>query len=159
MYTKKPKFLILGNHENIEKVLNKLPNKNKLFNNYLYDIEEPFIEYGFYLQKEDEDNNSGEFRIIVCPENINEYNKNLFNDDYFKNITGIIICHHNNKSHYNEIFDTNEIIHIWFNKQTKNTDLNYTFNDFKWINRIYYHLDIPFAPAIDSYFDINCRII
>ena len=53
MDTNQPKFLIIGNKENVEKVLNRLPNKNKLYDNYLYDIKEPFVEYGFFLQKED----------------------------------------------------------------------------------------------------------
>jgi hypothetical protein len=162
MDTINPKFFILGTHENVEKVLNKLPNKNKLYNNYIHDIKDPFIEYGFFLQKEDEENNSGEFRIIVCPENINQYNINILNNDYFKNIKALIICHDNAVLQYNNIFNTKEIIHIWFDKKMNNInckDLHYVYSDYNWINRIYFHLDIPFAPATDSYFDINCRIL
>ena len=45
MDTNQPKFFIIGDRENVEQVLNRLPNKNKLYNNYLYDVKEPFIEY------------------------------------------------------------------------------------------------------------------
>jgi hypothetical protein len=164
MATNQPKFFILGYHENIEKVLNKLPNKNKLYNNYLYDIEQPFIEYGFYLQKEDEINNSGDFRVIVCPENINQYEANLFKNDYFKDITALIICHNNNNYNYKEILNVKEIIHIWFDIKKydiNNKDLHYYFNDNNWINRIYNHLDLPFAPPNNDtniVFD-NCKIL
>ena len=159
-----PKFFIIGNKENIEQVLNRLPNKNKLYSNYLYDIKEPFVEYGFFLHKEDESNNSGEFIVVVCPENINEYDKNIFKKDYFKNITALIICHNDNYN-YNEIINTKEIIHIMFNQQTNNIyskDLHYNFSDNNWINRIYYHIDIPFTPSnkIDVFdFSDVCHIL
>ena len=162
MDTNQPKFFIIGNKENVEQVLNKLPNKNKLYNNYLYDIKEPFIEYGFFLHKEDELNNSnefnsGEFIVVVCPENINEYDKNIFTKDYFKNITALIICNNDYNNDYNNIINTKEIIHIMFTKQfdKQNYDmnckkLNYNFSDNNWINRIYYHIDIPFTPSNDE---------
>jgi hypothetical protein len=151
MDTKQPKFFIIGNKENVEQVLNKLPNKNKLYDNYLYDIKEPFIEYGFFLQKEDETNNAGEFIIVVCPENINVYDRNIFKKDYFKNITALIIC---NNTNYNDILEAKEIINIMFNEQLYNQfnninskDLHYNFSDNNWINRIYYHIEIPFTPS------------
>jgi hypothetical protein len=151
-----PKFFIIGNKENVEKVLNRLPNKNKLYNNYLYDVKEPFVEYGFFIHKEDETNYDNQFIIIACPENINEYNKNIFKMDYFKNITALIICYNDYNdinNDYNNIINAKEIIHIMFNKQTNNTnskDLHYNFSDNNWINRIYYHIDIPFTPLNDN---------
>ena len=169
MDTKQPKFFIIGNIENVEKVLNKLPNKNKLYDNYLYDIKEPFVEYAFFLQKEDETNNAGEFIVVVCPENINEYDKKIFKKDYFKNITALIICHNN--TNYNDILEANEIIHIIFDEQFYNNkpmvininskDLHYNFSDNNWINRIYYHIDIPFTSSnndIDVLSD-GCNIL
>ena len=84
MEINQPKFFIIGSRNNIDNVLNKLPNKNKLYSNYLYDIDEPFIEYGFYLYKEHEYNEisfNGDFRVIVCPENINKYNDDIFKND------------------------------------------------------------------------------
>ena len=168
MDTNKPKFFIIGNKENVEQVLNKLPNKNKLYNNYLYDIKEPFVEYGFFLHKEDETNYSGEFIVVACPKNINEYDKNIFTNDYFKNITALIICHNDNNDnnhHYNDIINIKEIIHIMFNSQTydiNSKDLHYNFSDNSWINRIYYHIDIPFTPSnkIDVFdFSDVCHIL
>ncbi len=147
MNSNQPKFFIIGNKEQTDKILNRLPNKNKLYDNYLYDIKEPFVEYGFFLQKEDI--NIGEFIVVVCPENINDYDKEIFKNDYFKNITALIICDNYN---YNNIFDAKEVIYIMFYEQfdeqnydINNNDLIYNFNDNNWINRIYNHLDIPFT--------------
>jgi hypothetical protein len=154
MDTNQPKFLIIGNKENVEKVLNRLPNKNKLYNNYLYDVKEPFIEYGFFLHKEDETNNSGEFIVVVCPENINTYDKNIFTNVYFKTITALIICHNNYNDYYNNIINTKEIIHIMFTQFDKqNYEMNckdlhhYNSNINSWINRIYHYIDIPFTTS------------
>ena len=165
-----PKFLIMGSYDNIDKVLNKLPNKKKLYSNYLYNIEEPFIEYGFHLHKYDnhgEDYN-GDFRVIVCPENMNKYNDDLFKNDYFDNITGLILCHSDIDNYdynkYKYVLNSNDVIHIWFDKMVNNNlynifsdtsrDIHYLFNDINWINRIYYYLDTPFIPS-NNY----CQII
>jgi hypothetical protein len=53
-----PQFVIFGSYANIHMILNKLPNKNKL------NIDEPFIEYVFFLDRVDEKNNIGEFKIL-----------------------------------------------------------------------------------------------
>jgi hypothetical protein len=145
MDTNQPKFLIIGNDDNVNKVLNKLPNKNKLFNNYLYDIEYPFVEYGFYLQQEDENNYSGDFRVIVCPEKINNFDNNLFKNEYLKNITALIICH-NDSNNINNI-NIKNVIHIYFNNNEP--------IDYNWLTKIYDYLDIPFTP----YYDNHCNII
>lgn len=159
-----PKFLIMGNHDNIDKVLNKLPNKKKLYSNYLYNIDEPFIEYGFHLHKYED--NYGDFRVIVCPENMNKYNDDLFKNDYFNNITGLILCHNDNDNYnkYKYILNSNDVIHIWFDRMIDDDlynifsdtgkDIHYLFNDINWINRIYYYLETPFIPS-NNY----CQII
>ncbi len=160
MEINQPKFFIIGDSENVSQVLNKLPNKNKLYNNYLYDINEPFVEYGFYLQKEDEENNAGNFRIIVCPDEIHKYHDKIFENSYFKNITALIICHNNNFNKNFDKLDTKETIHIWFDKDFINMDLHdkdlhYLIDDNNWINRIYNHLEIPFTPPINT----ECHIL
>ncbi len=134
MNVNQPYFLIIGHDDKVNKVLNKLPNKTKLYNIYLYDIEKPFIEYGFYLQQEDETNNIGEFRVIVCPQNIDNYD-NLLKNDYLKNVTAIILCHN-----YNNINNISKnIIYIDF--------INNEPNNNNWLNEIYNYIDIPFTPS------------
>ncbi len=154
MDNNQPKFLIVGSNDKIELVLNKLPNKNKLNYYYLLDIEEPFIEYGFFLDREDEENNFGEFKIIVFP-NEELLSDIILKDVYFKNTNALIICHdYSNILSFvrEEIYNINnllekEIIHIWFDNKTipksNNDEIHYDFYNYEWINKIYNYLDIP----------------
>lgn len=160
MEINQPKFFIIGDLDNVNQVLNKLPNKNKLYNNYLFDINEPFVEYGFYLQKEDEENNSGDFRVIVCPDEMYNYNDKIFENSYFQNITALILCHNDKNKNSFDKLNVKEKIHIWFDKDIinmdlYNKDLHYLISDNNWINRIYNHLEIPYTPPINS----ECNII
>lgn len=162
MESNQPKLFIIGHKDHVDKILNKLPNKNKLYDNYLYDIKEPFTEYGFSLQKE---YNIGEFRVIVCPENIYKYDKDIFKNNYFKNITAVIICDFYNYDYYPNLLDTNERIRIFFDYDTKyyyencigSNDSLYDFGETDWITKIYDYLDIPFAVNNDALvLDICC---
>ncbi len=153
--TNQPKFVIMGYHDNINQVLNRLPNKNKLHYYYLLGIDNPFIEYGFFLDREDEENNIGDFKIIVCPEdglfNVIEFNNIILKNEYFKHTTAFIMCH---KKTDELLYNTNnlltkEIIHIWFDDKcslnSTNNEFHYTFDSYEWIKKIYNHLDIPYT--------------
>ncbi len=142
-----PKFFIIGDDNDIMQVLDKLPNKTRLFNNYLFKINEPFIEYGFNLYKND---NNYQIKIIICPKQI--LNIEAFDSIYFNNATGLIICCNNtsNINNYKKIADSinaNENLFIWFDKDiidNEDKNLHYMFSDTNWINRIYKHIDYPY---------------
>ena len=70
MYDNIPRFLIIGDYNDVNKVINKLTNKNKINNYYLYNMINPFIEYEYSLFKND---NDCHFKIVICPkEELNE---------------------------------------------------------------------------------------
>lgn len=149
MDTTIPRFLIIGNDKYISQVLNKLPNKTKLYNIYLYKLLEPLVEYGFSVYNDD--NNIYQFKIIVCPDNINT--DNILNNVYFSKIDGLIICNNNNYDEFINKLNASENIYIWFDKDSIDNyskDLHYLFNDNNWINRIYYHMEMPFSAPINS---------
>ena len=140
------RFFIIGDEENIMYVLNKLPNKNKLYSNYLFDIEEPFVEYGFVFC--DEENT--QFKIIVCPQNLKD---NIFDHEYFKDVSGLIICHDLANYNYKNIIEkinAKENIHIWFNDlfDINEQDSHFVYTDNGWLNRIYNHIQMPFTAPI-----------
>jgi hypothetical protein len=148
MKNNKPKFVIIGSEDNIHKVLNKLPNKNKYQYHYLLGVDTPLIEYSFFLDREDEENNIGEFSIIVC------LNQELLNLIQFNDITSLIVCHNNNNYISTNKINVKEIIHIWFDTPSIPYN-NYKFDNNEWIHKIYNHLDIPYtAPP-----NMQCNII
>jgi hypothetical protein len=160
MNSSTPSFFIIGNNDYILKVLNKLPNKIQLFNNYFFNMVEPFIEYGINIYKNDD--NIIQFKIIICP---NDINVNINN--YYKNILGLIICcDDTDYEKYNNIvkkINANENIYIWFNKETidyNKNDIHYLFNDTNllFINRIYNKVEMVY-PIIDLSISNYCNII
>lgn len=160
MENKQPKFIIMGSFDKINYVLNKLPNKNKNNHYYVLDIEEPFIEYSFFLDKEDEYNNMGEFKIMVCPNkellNVSKYMEYL---NLIYNTNAIILCHDNSYEIYNtKKLLEKEIIHIWFDNiipKSYNNEFNYKFDNNEWINKIFDYLDIPYGAPSDT----QCNIL
>jgi hypothetical protein len=153
MENNKPKFVIIGPEDNINLVLNKLPNKHKLQYHYFLDVENPLIEYGFFLDREDEEKNIGEFNIIVCS------NQSLLNKIEFNDIKLLIICHDNNYDITNKI-NAKYVIHIWFNtdiipNNVMNKENHYLFYNNEWMTQIYNHLDIPYTPPNN----LECNII
>lgn len=160
MNSNTPTFFLIGNNDYILQVLNKLPNKIKLFNNYFFNIVEPFVEYGISIYKNDD--NIIQFKIIICP---NDININI--NDYYKNILGLIICcDDNDYNKYNNIvknINANENMYIWFNKDTldyNKNDSHYLFNDtnFLFINRILNKVE-NVKPIIESSISNYCIII
>ena len=150
-----PTLLIIRKTEYVSQVLNKLPNKTKLYNIYLYNLLEPLIEYGFSIYNE---NNTSQFKIIVCDSNINV--DNIISNTYFDRIEGLIICSDNYDNYDNFIKSLNvsENIYIWFNKEYIDIDdnnLHYLFSDNNWKNRIFNHIDTPFT----SYISNQCNIL
>ncbi len=136
-------FLLIGKNEYISQILNKLPNKKKLYDLYLYKSLEPLVEYII-------NNNDTEFKIITCSSNI----ENIINNVYFDNIDGLIICC-DNENNYNNIvnkLDAPEFFYIWFDKIIDNNDGNshYLFTDNNWENRIFNHIERQFSVPINN---------
>jgi hypothetical protein len=122
-----PIFLIIGKNDYVTQVLNKLPNKTKLYNIYLYNLLEPLVEYGFSIYNE---NDIYQFKIIICNSNTNT--DNILNNVYFNKIEGLI--------------NAPENIYIWFNKDYidyHEKDLHYLFTDNNWKKRIFNHIETP----------------
>ncbi len=157
-----PLFVIIGSTDNINKVINKLPNKNKLNCYHLLGVDNPLIEFGFFLDKEDEENNMGNFNIITYPNENSNFNLDEIKKLNLKNVTAFIICHEKS----DDLINTNnlltkEIIHIWFGNNTNENHYNenhynenhYNRND--WIEKIYNYIDIPYLPPSN----FMCNII
>ena len=152
-----PTYLIFGDNENVMKVLDKIPNKQKLFNIYLYNTHEPLIEYGFNLFK---NNDTIQIKIIICPNN-NILNNLYFKNLYLKNITGLIFCCNNNTiiDNYKKLSQdfNKENIYIWFNieyinKDIYEKDIHYLFTD-NWIDTLFKFIEY------DNIFDYQCQIL
>ncbi len=142
-------FLLIGKNEYISQVLDKLPNKKKLYNLYLYKSLEPLVEYII-----NNDDYTTQFKIIACSSNI----ENIINNTYFDNIDGLIICCDNNN--YNNIvneIDAPENIYIWFDKiiDSNNEGYHYLFSDSNWVNRILNHIERHFTTQIYN----QCHIL
>ena len=151
-----PRFLIIGNYDNINKVIDKLPNKYKINNYYLYNIINPFIEYGYNIYKND---NDFHFKIIVCPEE--GLTADILNSSYINTLTGLIICC-NDKSNIDsyKIFadkiSTHENIYIWFDKKYidyQGKDFHCLFDDNLWQDRLYKYIEYPINSSY------NCNIL
>ena len=81
-----PKFLIIGDNMNDKiKLVETLPNYNKLYSNYINNCSEPFVEYAFNLIENDEYNT---VHLIVCPDI--DFTDEILQNELFLNISSII---------------------------------------------------------------------
>ena len=140
------------------KLIESLPNYNKLYNTYVNNINEPFIEYGFNLIDNDEYKT---VHFIICPDI--DFTDEIIENDLFKNVSSIIICcnYEQSLNKLNHLYNTcNNInascnnLYVWFNCNEINKNLintykseNYIYNEKNYINRLLY--------IMQSYYDNN----
>ncbi len=119
-------FLIMGDClEDKLKVINNLSNTSKLFDIYIPDIEEPFMQYIYK-----------NCIFTICPFSADIYSN--INNDIFKNIYGIILCYNdkttikniNNLYNYSKLFNCKYKIIINFSSESFNHFYNYNFYNY-----------------------------